>query len=115
LPVLRTVRLLKLWKRRELSDKAPRRAQKKEKKKEQIGRYVLAVSSPTAKGTCKAADCEVRSRESDKETDCIMERRLVELRQPGFQGWACSECGHVFIMVDCVLTGLTLEEIIRHF
>ncbi len=45
-----------------------------------------------------------------------MERRLVELRQPGFEGWVCSECGHVFItMLDCVPTGLTLDEIIGHF
>ena len=44
-----------------------------------------------------------------------MERQLVELRQPGFQGWVCSECGHVFVMLDCVLAGLTLDEIIRHY
>jgi len=44
-----------------------------------------------------------------------MERRLVELRKPGFQGWVCSECGHVFVSQDCVLSGLTLDEIIRHF
>jgi hypothetical protein len=51
----------------------------------------------------------------DEETNRIMERKIVELRQPGFQGWVCSECGHVFIMPDCVLTGLKLDEIIRHY
>jgi hypothetical protein len=44
-----------------------------------------------------------------------MERKLVELRQPGFQGWVCNQCGRVFVNHDCVLSGLTLDEIIRHF
>jgi hypothetical protein len=73
------------------------------------------LAGTTQAGACEAPSYEVCSGEGYEETDCIMERQLVELRQPGFQGWVCSECGHVFIMLDCVLTGLTLDEIIRHF
>jgi len=44
-----------------------------------------------------------------------MERKLIEIRQPSFQGWVCSLCGHEFVTLDCVLAGLTLDEIIRHY
>jgi len=44
-----------------------------------------------------------------------MERKLIEIRQDHFQGWVRSQCGHVFVTLDCVLAGLTLDEIIRHY
>jgi len=72
------------------------------------------LAGTTQARACEALSYEVCSGEGDEEADCIMERRLVELLQPGFQGWVCSECGHVFVMLDCVLTGLTLNEIIHH-
>ena len=102
--------LLRLWKRKELSDKGRcKRAQQEE------SGSILGARRPAEKGSSEASSYEISSGNGDKEADCIMERKLVELRQLGFQGWVCSECGHVFIMLDCVLTGLTLDEIIRHF
>jgi hypothetical protein len=80
-------------------------------KKERIRR---GLAGTTQARVCEAPSYEVSKREGDEETDFIMERKLVELRQPGFQGWVCSECGHLFVMLDCVLAGLTLDEIIRH-
>jgi hypothetical protein len=38
-----------------------------------------------------------------------MERELVEIRQE----WVCSRCGYQFYNPGCVLTGLTLTEIIE--
>jgi len=102
------LRLLRLWKRRELGDKARcKRAQE-----ERVGRR---STGPCEKGAYEALSHEVSSGNGDKEADRIMERKLVELRQPGFQGWVCSECGDVFVMPDCALTGLTLDEITRHY
>jgi len=50
------LRLLKLWKKRELRrDKAPVKRAPKEK----VGRCTLGASSPAEKGTCKAAAYEV--------------------------------------------------------
>jgi hypothetical protein len=102
--------LLRLWKRRELSDKARCKRVQTEK-----GGSILGASRPAENGSCEALSYEISSGDGDKEADRIMERKLVELRQPGFQGWVCSECGHVFVMRDCVLTGLTLNEITRHY
>jgi hypothetical protein len=39
-----------------------------------------------------------------------MARELVEIRQE----WVCSQCGREFYNPGCVLTGLTLDEIIVH-
>jgi hypothetical protein len=40
----------------------------------------------------------------------IMERELIEIRHE----WVCSECGCQFYNPGCVLTGLTLNEIMHH-
>ena len=40
----------------------------------------------------------------------IMERELIEIRHE----WTCSQCGCEFYNPGCVLTGLTLNEIMRH-
>src|SRR5580700_5898953 len=55
------------------------RAQKERIRRESAG--------TTQAGACEAPSYEVCSGEGYEETDCIMERELVELRQPGFQGW----------------------------
>jgi hypothetical protein len=73
------------------------------------------LAGTTQARACEALSYEVCSGEGDEERDCIMERKLVELRPAGFQGWVCSECGHVFILLGCVPTGLMLDEIIRRF
>ena len=39
-----------------------------------------------------------------------MGRRLIEIGQE----WVCSQCGCQFYNPGCVLTGLTLNEIIQH-
>jgi hypothetical protein len=39
-----------------------------------------------------------------------MERKLIMIRHE----WTCSQCGFKFHIPDCVLTGLTLDEIMRH-
>lgn len=44
-----------------------------------------------------------------------MERKLIEICQPSFQGWVCGQCGHVFVTLDCVIAGLTLGETIRDY
>jgi hypothetical protein len=53
----------------------------KRAQKERIGRR---STGSCAKGTCEAPSYEVSPREGNEETDCIKERGLVELRQPGF-------------------------------
>jgi hypothetical protein len=40
----------------------------------------------------------------------IMERELIEISQE----WVCSQCGYQFYNPGCVLTGLTLNEIMQH-
>ena len=40
----------------------------------------------------------------------IVARELIEIRQE----WVCSECGCQFYNPGCVLTGLTLSEIMQH-
>ena len=40
----------------------------------------------------------------------MIARELIEVRQE----WVCSQCGCQFYNLDCVLTGLTLDEIIQH-
>ena len=37
-------------------------------------------------------------------------RKLIEIRHE----WLCSECGREFYNPGCILTGLTLNEIIQH-
>ena len=40
----------------------------------------------------------------------IMARELIEIRQK----WVCSDCRRQFYNPGCVLTGLTLNEIMQH-
>jgi hypothetical protein len=40
----------------------------------------------------------------------IIARELIEIRHE----WVCSQCGYLFFDPDCILTGLTLNEIILH-
>jgi hypothetical protein len=40
----------------------------------------------------------------------IIARELIEIRHE----WVCSECGCQFYNPGCVLTGLTLNEIMHH-
>jgi hypothetical protein len=39
-----------------------------------------------------------------------VERELIEIDHQ----WVCSQCARLFFNPDCVLTGLTLAEIILH-
>ena len=39
-----------------------------------------------------------------------MERELIEIHQE----WVCSQCGCEFYNPGCILTGLTLNEIMEH-
>ena len=55
--------------------------------KERIGRR---STGSCEKGACEALSCEVSPREGNEETDCVMERRLAEVWQPG-----PTECGFV--------------------
>jgi hypothetical protein len=40
----------------------------------------------------------------------IRERDLIQIRQE----WVCSQCGCQFYNPGCILTGLTLTQIIQH-
>jgi hypothetical protein len=80
--------LLRHWKRKELSDKGRcKRAQQEE------SGSILGARRPAKKGSSEALPYEISSGNGDKEADCIMERRLVELLQPGFQGWVRASQG----------------------
>jgi hypothetical protein len=53
------LRLLKLWKRRELSAEPPKRGLQKKKKERKVGHCILGGISQAEKGTGKAAGYEV--------------------------------------------------------
>ena len=53
---------------------------------------------------------EVSPTETTEIIPSIMARQLIEVRHE----WICSQCGCEFYNPGCVLTGLTLNEIIHH-
>jgi hypothetical protein len=57
-----------------------------------------------------ATDCEVSSKETSGRFVSNMVRQLIEIHHE----WVCSVCGHEFYNPGCVLTGLTLNEIMQH-
>ena len=57
-----------------------------------------------------ATHCKVTPKATNKRMPSIMARELIEIRHE----WVCSQCGYVFFNPGCVLTGLTLNEIILH-
>ena len=79
-----------------------RRAQK-----ERIGR---GIAGPTQTEPCEAPPYKVSPGYGYEKAAFIMERKLIEIRQE----WVCSQCGCQFYNPGCVLTGLTLSEIIQH-
>jgi hypothetical protein len=62
------------------------------------------LAGTTQAGACEALSCEVCSGEGYEETDCIMEREIVELLQPGFNGWAGEGCGVAYVSWNTVGT-----------
>lgn len=69
---------LRPWERKESRSDDQKPCKRAQKERERIG---CRSTGPLEKGTCEAPSCEVSKRECDEETDCIVERRLVEFRQ----------------------------------
>ncbi len=53
---------------------------------------------------------EVNGKETREIIPSIMARNLIEVGHE----WVCSQCGCEFYNPGCVLTGLTLHEIMQH-
>ena len=63
-------------------------------------------------GRCRMSDVSRIQTERKERTNmpAIMERELIEIRHE----WVCSQCECQFYNPGCILTGLTLREIMQH-
>jgi hypothetical protein len=71
---------------------------------------VREIALATKAELTTATYCEVSPKETSGRITSIMARELIEVHHE----WVCSVCGHEFYNPGCVLTGLTLNEIMKH-